>query len=136
MSTVNEERDVALAAERLTRELGEHVSEYQVIEAVSSDPTASKTLSNQLRVMSIIRIFELASTLSIEVQSNLDQMRPSDMVKMYTSLMSTLTTLTQPDARITFDFESEAAAAADEFGMSKDAVMTELKQIMAGGTKR
>lgn len=66
-----------------------------------------------------------------EVTMNLEGLRPSELVKTYTSLVGAFAQMTNGVTKDTFDFELEAMKLADEFGVDKEEIKSELKKEIA-----
>lgn len=125
--------NINLAAERLNRrsDLGERLNEYTIKEKIVSDPNSVDILSRQLRGLLVLKLFDDLMISQQAMLSNIDEMKPSDVARLYASQLSAFTQLTSPSTKDTFDFEGEVMKTAMELGVPVDEVREDLKRLRA-----
>lgn len=122
--------NLPLAAERLGERIGKTVNEYDLIDAVATDTNAAKRLASNLRVLSVIKLFDMMEAVSFKLTDELDNLKAGDVARLYTSLHATLGTLTTPDTKNVFDFEDEARKISEEFNIPIEEAKAEIRDLM------
>ena len=111
--------DVNLTAERFDALVGNERSatkDYEVNAVLSNlDNTTSDTLAGKLRTLLVVRLYNLISTATTQLMSDMGDLRPAELARTHASLTNTFATLTQGATKVTFDFEKEIRELAEEF---------------------
>lgn len=130
-AVVSSSGNMALAAERLGSSLGQRVTEYELITSLVSDPDANKVVAEQFRTLLTVKMYGLLASTFDEVASQIDELKPGELVRLHTSLLNSFATMTAPQAKSTFDVQDEARKAADELNLNAQEVEIELRQFLA-----
>ena len=121
-----------LAIERLKKKFpDEEINEYQIKELLASDSTANKLLAEQLRGHLLTKMYDNVTQVQDNLMSRIDEMKASDVARLYSSMVTAFATLTAPAVKDTFDFEAEVTKAANMLGVPDDEVRDELKRLRA-----
>lgn len=130
-SLVSSEGDIFLASERLSKDIGFKLNEYQFIDEIISNKETAKLASEQLRSLLTIKMFYLITQLQTELLGNLDAIPPKDLARTLASFVTAFSSITAPATKETFDFEAEVNKLADEFELTPEEVRLELKQMFS-----
>lgn len=128
--------NLPLAAERLRERarstdslINLKITEYDLLEIVANEPSLAKTLGLKLRTMALVNLYALMSDVQFKLASELDNLKASDVSRLYTSLQATLAVMTSPDTKQAFDFDAEIEKLVDEFGISAEEARKEIKHM-------
>lgn len=120
-----------LAAERATRALKVKVTEYDLVEALTGDETVAENAAMRLRSLLVISMFDMIMQFQIAVGASIEDMRPADLSRTFTALISSFTTLTQPTPKSALDLLAIATRTAEELDLSPAAVLKDMEQLLS-----
>jgi hypothetical protein len=133
---VSSNANIFLTAERLRDKLGVKVTEYDIMEILTSDTVLADDASRKLRFSAQLLVFEMLIVFKNELVSNVDMIGPKDIMRGFGSLLAAFSSLTAPATKANFDFALEAKKAADEFGLPAFAVEEAVKSIVNSYSKQ
>lgn len=126
---VSSDCNLPLAAERLSKKTGEKVTEYTLTEMVTASEENSKVLVSKLRALLSIKLFDNIVQMQSELMGKLDEIPAKDLARVIASFITAFSTMTAPQAKMTFNFEDEIRKAAEEFNVEPEVIRSELKQL-------
>jgi len=121
---------MALAAERATRTLGVKVTEYDVIEITTADDSSTEQIAQQFRSSLMMIMFDGIMQLHIAMMASIGEMKPSEVARTYTALVSSFTSLTNPQPRSTLDLLMIATKTAEEMQLDPATVIKDMEQLL------
>ena len=120
-----------LAAERATRKLNTKVTEYDIIELVTENDDISERIASQLRSLLLIRMFDVIMQLQIGVSASIEDMKPGEMARTYTALISSFASLTAPSPKSMLDLLDVATKTADELDIDPVSVLRDMEKLLS-----
>ena len=130
---ITSEGNIPLTVERYNRRYadGPKLNEYKLLSILTNSEGGMENLVKQLRSLLVLKLFSLVMDTQLKVGGILDDLKPSDLSKTYTGLVSSFAQLTNGAAKDVFDFEAEIQKVADELGVSPEEVKSEFKSDVA-----
>lgn len=126
--------NTGLATERINRKLGNKGSdcilEYEVMSRIAEfDVQTADTLTAKFRTLLMVKLYDLITQVQTQVTLTMGDLRPSELAKMHTGLLSSFAQLSAPAAKITFDPEMEIQRLAEEFEIPVEDIRGNLKAL-------
>lgn len=127
---------IGLAAERLAKKIDPtlpygSITEYDLEARIASfDIQTADKLSSKLRILLIVKLYNLIHTASDALLDSLGDLKPAELARTHTSIVNSFATLTAPATKVTFDFDREIMDIAREFPeLSIEDVRGEVKRL-------
>jgi hypothetical protein len=121
--------DIFLSAERLAKKYDVKVTDYDV-EAfiVGLDTPTADRLSAKLRTLLVVKLYNLIHAANMSLLGAMDDLRPSELARAHSSLVTSFTALTAPSVKTPFDFVGEVAKLAEELEIPVEEAIAEIKK--------
>lgn len=127
------EGNTHLIAERFNRRNREDapISDFEVEEKLAKlDQESSDRLLGKLRASLAVRLYRLVILITNDLTNSLGDLKPAELAKTHSSLVTAFTNLTAPATKTTFNLEDELADIAREFpDISQDEIRAGFKEM-------
>jgi hypothetical protein len=128
-AVVSSDGNIPLATERLNTTLRTNITEYKLRRLITKQSGVAKSISEQLRTLMIIRVFDMLINTQNDILSRIDEIPAKDLASFYGRLLSGFNQLTAPSVKDLFDITDESRKVAEELGIPIKEVEQGIKEL-------